>query len=261
MPSGVDPTRSRRRQAPDVDVHPVRAVQARRTATWDDGARQVRRPLLRHPERVRPEFQDVGDRPPGDHAARSGTDLRPDRRQHLPGFDDRYQLFRSARCAGYATTARRSTGCTCAAPPPIPAAASWASPATTPPARFWASAGYARRSRQPRPHRRLLLSWRGAGDAVREKGRRAHRVPDRRRGQPARHRARLHVVQPCRGSVGPARLRALPEPPRLVQQAGLVRQVRDRLVRSDPVPGSYPRSRTGWTTCPRSWMPSASSVP
>ncbi len=88
-------------------------------------------------------------------------------------------------------------------------------------------------------HRRLS-SWSGGRDAVREKGRRAHRVPDRRRGTAARHRARLHVVQPCRGAVGLARIRALPAPPLLVQPADLVRQVRDRPLGSDPIQGAAP---------------------
>ena len=79
-------------------------------------------------------------RPPGADAARPGADLRPDRRQHLPGRDDAQPAVLLPARSATRTTARRSAACTCAARRPIPAAASWAPPATTPPARCWGGA-------------------------------------------------------------------------------------------------------------------------
>ncbi len=55
---------------------------------WDERAQgRVRRSLLRHHRAVRAGIQAVGHRPADPQPARSGGDLQPDRRQHLPGRD------------------------------------------------------------------------------------------------------------------------------------------------------------------------------
>jgi hypothetical protein len=85
--------------------------------------RGLRRSLFRPAPRVRTQLQARGHRPPGADAPRPRARLQPHRRQHLPGRDDPpVSSSPSVRCPDTHATGRRSAACTCAAPPPTPAA-------------------------------------------------------------------------------------------------------------------------------------------
>ena len=75
-------------------------------------------------QRARAEFQSIGARPPDQQPARSGANLRPDRRRHLPRrADPRSDVLGAADARAMATIAARCPAYICAAPARIPAAA------------------------------------------------------------------------------------------------------------------------------------------
>ena len=141
MPSVVDPTRGAAGQAPDVDVHPVRAVQAAARAPGTSCARPFADRCFDMLDEYAPNFKRSVI------ARQVLTPLDLERVFNLTGGN----IFQGAMTLEPAlllppgrraapTTARRSRACTCAARRPTPAAASWAPPASTPPAKSSARA-------------------------------------------------------------------------------------------------------------------------
>ena len=72
-------------QARDVVLRAVRALQARPRPALGHRERKIRRHRHRHHRRIRAQHSRHHPAPPGRHAARSRTRVRPHRRQHLPG--------------------------------------------------------------------------------------------------------------------------------------------------------------------------------
>ena len=114
-------------------VLPARRAAAAGRRVLGPASRRGRRSDDRHRRRARAELQGRGARPTDHEPAGSGADLRTDRRRYLPRRAAVWiSCSRRGRCSATATIAARCPVCTCAAPAPIPAAASPARPATTP---------------------------------------------------------------------------------------------------------------------------------
>ena len=118
---GVIPTTSgqdaeSRWHAHHVAVHPVGARRVGRRAAHR-GTRRLRRPGHRHLRPGRARLQGVDHAPRRRRPARDGAGVRPDRRQHLPRRAVAGAAVpHAARHRATPTTARRSPGCTTAAP-------------------------------------------------------------------------------------------------------------------------------------------------
>ena len=145
IPSVGGPERRAAGQAPHVDLRAVRALHARARATWDGSARRFADRCFDVLDEYAPNFnRSVLARQVRD-AAGPGAHLRSDRRQHLPGGDDRSTSSSPfGRCRAARAIARRSRGCTCAARPLTRAAAY----------------GHARLERRPRDLARPTFSLR-----------------------------------------------------------------------------------------------------
>ncbi len=97
---------------------------------WDDQKEAFGDNVINTIAEYAPNINDIILHRQGGHAARSGTRVRPQRRQHLPGrVLARAALLSSGRCRVGRSSAPPSRTCTCADRPRIPAVASWAAPA------------------------------------------------------------------------------------------------------------------------------------
>ena len=101
-------------------------------------ARKRCRSHHRQRHRPCPQFRAFGDRPANPFAARSGAQVRPCRRRHLPRpHEPRPIMGRAPGARRRQLPRRRSPACTCADRAPTPAAALPARRGTTPPMPFW----------------------------------------------------------------------------------------------------------------------------
>ena len=120
MPSVVDPTRGAAGQAPDVDVRAVRAVQAARGRPGTTCARPFADRCFDLLDEYAPNFKRSVLARQVLTPLDLERDVRPDRRQHLPGRDDAEPALRvpaGAGLRGYRTPIRGLYLCGAAAHP------------------------------------------------------------------------------------------------------------------------------------------------